>query len=544
MAFTVVQAGSSLQAISPSGTIQTLTLPSGVTIDETIKGQFHTLNRQLLFTGAPSQNLWIDPITFTVRPMVLQTPNAAPTLTAAGTGLTGGYRAAYSYGLIDANGRLIQESSLSPVTDQISLTNQGLNWTAIQVSPDSSVNCRILYRSLAEGDADSLFPVATIYDNATTSFLGDATPDDALGGLVAATYLLPPAGTVPGTRAALAVVHQNRMFIIDANDPDSLVWSNAQSFTAFSIDNGARLTGDGEDQYGGQGFLSRREELVILKRSRVIRFVGSSNDDFEMMPDDSSQNVGCLAPRSALVIDNIGYFLASDGVYVVDSDGVRSITLGVVDPWFKSDLYFNRSGFYLAEAGYNPDTHAYELHLTAVGTAVGTLDRWIAFDIKKGVWFGPHLTSAFTPVSRGLVISSAGLKLAAVGASDGYVYLMNQTTKSDVAGASGSAVGIAVDWIHSFFHGDSPDFYHYWAMPTFHYQNESSSNTVALSWYVGELVGSTFPLSDTLPLNVDRKRSKRLGAGRLMRMRFQHSTAGENFLLRGVQVYYNTVGRR
>lgn len=549
MPFTIVQAGSSIQAVSTAGTITTLTLPTGVTVDSSIRGQFHILGRQLLFTRAATINLWIDPLTFTVRPMVIQTPTAPPTLSASGTGLDNGYRAAYAFGIENSEGKIIAESALSPVSDQIQLTNQGITYTNIQVSPDTSVNCRIVYRTLEDGGADSLFRLAVIHDNVTTSLLQDATPDDELGTLPADTDLDPPPGTVPGTSFSLACVYKSRLWGFDSEDPDSLVYSKAQQFSKFTQSGGLRLTGDGEDQYGGQGFLPRREELVIVKRNRVIRLVGETEDDFELIPDDSSQNTGCIAPFSCVVIGNVGYFLASDGVYVVDSEGVRSITYGLVDPWFKSDLYFDRTGFYAAVGGYNADTHAYELHLPSVSAGT-TLNRWIAYDIDKGVWYGPHVTTSFTPTSRAIVLTSAGIKQSAMGGSDGYIYLMNQTTRADITGGSGTHVGISIDWITSFMWADSPDFFHYWGMPTFHYKNENleagggSWDNVSLTWFVGEIVPNSFPLSDSLPLNVDRKRTMRLGAGRLMRMRFTHSTADIDFLLRGFTVYHNTVGRR
>lgn len=546
MSFAIVQAGSALQAVSTSGTIVTLTLPTGVTIDSTLRGQFHILGKQLLFTGAATINLWIDPVTLTVRSMVIVPPTAAPTLATNGTGLTGSYVAAYTFGVIDTNGNLINESGLSDLSDALAVTNQGINWTNIQVSPDSSVNCRVLYRSLLDGNGETLFRRTIIADNVTTSFLTDNLPDSGLELLPAFADSDPPEGTVPGTRLQLAVSYRDRIFAVGTSDPDSLRWTEPGSFYQWPSENEAGLTVRGEDQYGCQGFLPRKEELVILKRSKVLRFVGSSNDDFEMMPDDSSQNVGCIAPLSCVVISDVGYFLGPDGVYAVDSAGVRNITRDTVDPWFSTDLYFNRPGFYLALGGYNPATHSYELYLTYVGSATGVIDRWISYDIEKGKWYGPHYTAGFTPSARGMLKTSGGLLNATIGGTDGYLYYMNQSLRSDLPGATPlTPSAITAEWIHSYFDADSPDFLHFWGMPTYHYQNEGvSAGTVTVSWYTGDLVASSFPNTGTFPLTTDRYRMTRLGTGRLMRMKFTHATAGENFLLRGMQIPFNTIGRR
>ena len=47
--FYLAQAGSSLQRVDPDGTVTTLTLPSGVTIDATINGIFAVLGSVNIF---------------------------------------------------------------------------------------------------------------------------------------------------------------------------------------------------------------------------------------------------------------------------------------------------------------------------------------------------------------------------------------------------------------------------------------------------------------------------------------------------------------
>jgi hypothetical protein len=552
--FTIVQAGSTLQAVSADGTqVETLVLPSGVTIDATVRGQFFVIARQILFTRAPSVNLWIDPVTFTVRPMVIEAPATAPVLAAgSGTGLTGDYIGGVTFAVLDGDGNIINESPMSPLSNTVTLADDDIDWSSIPVSVDTSVNARVLYRSLTGGDAENLFQRSILANNVATTVAGDNTADSALGLLPAFLGNDPPPGSTPGTRLELAIAWQNRILGVGQADPDELRWCEPNQFYAWPSANGIMLTVRGEDRYGCQGFLPRRSELVILKRARVLRFIGSDNSNFELIPDTSGEGVGCQAPLSCVVIDDVGYFLGFDGVYRVDSSGVQSITRGKVDPWFLTDTYFTRSLFPYAIGAYNDDTHMYELHLADEELELG---RWIAFDIRTGEWYGRHVTSAFTPTARASVRGVDGQPLPAIGADDGYIYLMNQTLRSDLPGDGSAAEPILPVWESAYFDLGDPDMVHYWGDPSFHVQNEfyavgpplpTDVPPAQLETMVGEIVPSwTGALTQALPLNVDRARLRRFGVGRLMRFRLTHpDSAGYNLVLRGMQIPVRVVGRR
>lgn len=555
--FYIVQAGSALQAISDDGaTIVTLTLPVGVTIDPDVRGQFHVISRQVIFTRASSVNLWIDPVTFIVRPMVITAPVGAATLATAapaGLGLTGQYIAAYSYAVLDGAGAIINESPLSPLSNVVALANQAIDWSGISVSPTAYVNARVLYRSVAGANGEVLFQRSILADNVTTVLAGDETADSALGLLPAFQGNDPPPGTVSGTRLALAVTWQSRLCGVDGADPHDFRYSEPNAFYSWPLDNGFKLTVDGEDEYGCTGFLPRRSELVILKRSRVLRLVGNDNRDFELIPDTSGEAVGCIAPFSCVVIDDIGYFLGQDGVYRVGPGGVESISRGKVDPWFITDLFFDRDEFPNAFAAYNPVTHAYELHLVAVNTPP-VVDTWIAFDIRSQSWYGAHHTEALTPSARALGRNSNGTMGAIMGGTDGYLYRMNETDRTDYDGATPlTGVGISVDWITAYFHGDDPDLLHYWGQATFHIQNQLVENVepapvaIDVGVQVGNItvgVASFVSVVFTIPQTVDRYLGPRFGVGRLMRWRMTHSTAGGRVMLRGFEIPVSVVGRR
>jgi len=550
MAFTIVQAGSTLQAVNDDGTlVETLTLPGGVTIDATIRGQFLIMARQILFVGAPSVNLWIDPVTFTVRPMVIEAPSTAPVLAAgSGTGLTGDYIAAVAFAVLDGDGEVINESPLSPLSNVVTLANDDIDWSSIPISADSSVNARVLYRSLRDADGTTLFQRSIISNNVTTTLTGDNTADSALGLLPAFQGNDPPPGTTSADRILWATVWQSRMLCVGSNDPDELRYTEVDKFYAWPYANGINLTVRGEDQFGCQGFLPRRAELVILKRARVLRLVGNDNTDFQLIPDTSGDGVGCIAPLSAVVIDDIGYFMGADGVYRVGPGGIESITRGKVDPWFITSLYFTRSLFQYAIGAFNDETNAYEIHIPS---AVLELGNWMSFDIETATWYGRHSTSAFTPTARALLRDSNGLARTAMGGADGYIYLMNQPTREDAPGDGSAADAILPNWTSAFFDDGDPDVTHYWGDPTFHVQNESDVTPLVVppaqvESMVGAITGGfTGALVQSLPVTRDRSRLNRFGVGRLMRFRITHpSSAGCNLMLRGFQIPTHVIGRR
>jgi hypothetical protein len=543
--FTIVQAGSSLQAISPDGaTIETLTLPVGVTIDATIRGQFHIMARQLLFTRAPSVNLWIDPVTFTVRPMVIEAPSTAPVLAAGGgTGLTGDYVAAVAFAVLDGNGDVINESSISPLSNVVTLADEDIDWSSIPVSLDSAVNARVLYRSVTGANGESLFQRSIITDNVTTMLSADATDDTALGLLPVYQGNDPPPGTAPGTWLELSTTWQNRMLGVSRADPDELLYTQPDQFYAWPTANGFFLTVRGEDKFGCQGFLPRRDDLVILKRSRVLRLVGSSNEDFELIPDTSGEGIGCQAPFSCVVIDDLGYFLGWDGVYRVGPQGVECISRGKVDPWFQTDDYFDRSLFPGAIGAYNPVTNSYELHFE---TAALTLGSWVAFDINTQNWYGRHETSAFVPTARGLLRDADGQAQSAIGGADGYVYWMNQPTREDAPGDGDPASAIDIDWLSAYIDDGDPDSFHYWGQASIFVRQESGTPPVAtITSWVGNIPTSGAGLTQNVPLTIDRTRLARFGSGRTLRFRIQHpDSAGYGFMLQGLMVPTHVVGRR
>lgn len=535
--FYLAQAGASLQAIQSAGTVTTLTLPAGVTIDPTIHGRFGILSQQIVFVGAPSVNLWIDPVTLTVRALGIEPPLASPVLSdGGGTGLTGAYRPGVAFAVKNADGVILNRSPVVGPGAAITVADAALLWSDIPVSSNPDVNCRILYRTAAGGT--DLFEAIEIDDNVTTSWL-DATPDAALDPVVADTSLGVPPGSIPGTSLTLLVDWKSRFWAVSGayNERDQVRFTDVDEIYGWSPFNFVIASPKGEDAFGVTGFLRRRDALGILKRTRVLKLIGSSPDDFEVII--VAEAVGCLSPDTCVVIRDKGYFLGADGVYRWDDNGVVCISRDAVDPWFTTDNYFERARFPVAFAGWNPVTNAYELCLSNGGTHVENV--WVSFHIDanggKGEWLGPHSTTAFTSTARGRLEDDTGLLLPVIGASDGYLYKQNQTTPSDVTGGTLTAHAISGTWSTKWHAANAPDVTHYFGRLSVLSRIEANlGGTLSVNAYVGRLDTVAPTAQATVDLTLGRQILKRLGVGPLCRLQFIQSTVGKRFLVYGYEI--------
>jgi hypothetical protein len=526
--FYLTQAGTDLQVLDADGVIQqTLTLPSGVTLDATKRGRFAILGQQIVLVNSPTQNLWIDPTDFTVRAMGILPPIGIPTVAAgSGTGLTGGYRVKVSFAIKNEDGTIINESPLGPQSASVTLANNSLDISNIPVSVNSAVNCRRIYRTVADGSI--FFAMFDLDDNETTA-VSTAMTDAALELLPADTELGNPPGTLPGTALSLIVAWRNRLWARSANveDGDQALFSDFDRFYAWSIENELLANPVGEDKFGIVAYMPRRDELVMLKRRRVMKITGFSEDDFEVIT--VAEGVGCIATESVVVVRDVGYWLGPDGVYSYGPDGVAPISDNV-KPWFQTDTYFDRTLFPDAVGSYNPFTDCYELQ-------IGT--QWVSYDIRRKEWLGIHATSKFTPTVRALLSLDSGELRPTVASADGYLYQQNQAGAAD-----GGDTGIAISWKTKAFAGQNPKAEKFWGKPTVYLKRQSATaGDITVTPQVGDygaVAGDTLALTQ----QQDQVELDRLGEGRIAQLTFAHSLVGEDVDLHGFELPFSVVGQR
>jgi hypothetical protein len=534
--FYLAQAGSTLQRVDIDGTVTTLTLPDGVTIDATVRGVFAVLGGVVIFARASSINLVIDPATFAVTGLGLEAPLIGPVLAiGTNTGLTGIYSGKVSYAIKDSNGIVINESPLSQKSANLSVTNTGITWGQIPLSSDVNVNCRILWRTAAGGTV--YFKLLEIDDNITTTITNNNTSDAALSLLPASATIANPPGTTPGTHMKLLIEWQGRLWGVSdtPGERDDARFTELGSFYQWDEDNSIPAKGKGEDSFGITAFVRRRDDLGVFKRNRIMKIIGDAPSNFQVIGLDEA--IGCIAPDSVVVIRNKAYWLNHDGVYRWDENGVVNISDASVDPWFTTDTYFNRDRFQYAFASWNAAVNAYELSLAAVGSM--DEDRWVSFHIDadggRGAWLGPHLTTAFVPSSRVQLNNDEGIAINAIGAEDGYLYLQNQTTPNDIEGDATVHL-ITANLRDRFLHDGNPNIWHFWGRLSVLTRIESGG-TLSVTPYIGGVdasAGTAMSYGLTRGQQVAPRAS--IGRGRLCSLLFSQATVDRRFLLFGYEL--------
>lgn len=529
MAWTLAQVGSKLYRVGTDYTATELSLPSGITLDTSKKLRMTLLGRTVVLVNGCSRNLAVD-FDGTVRTLVPQPPPNPLFLGSGGAGsLTGTYRYRFTYAVKDRYGRLVAESPMSPywVTAAAAIN---ISVSYIGVSDDPSVNCRRIYRTTNGGT--TYFLLRELDDNVTTSFV-DSLSDAALSLYAQSNDSLgAPPGSAGAVGMSVCTAWKDRLWgAADYfSDSDNLRYSENREVWAWPEANYFPLSGIGSN--GITALIPRRDDLAVCKRSGVYKIVGDSATTFQ--PVIVTVAAGAIAPDSVAVIRNVGYVLGEDGVYRFDDDGYKSISREKVHAWFTTDDYFNRARFPYAEAGWNPELDTYDLHLAAAGSTV--LDRWVSYDLKRQVWTGPHKTDAFTIKGRSLLRSASGTLLPVVGGDDGYVYLMNQSTRTDK-----TATAISAD-VRLTLTADTPSIEKVWAAPDVLTRIESAG-TLAMAAAVGDLA-SVYGTADSLDLTLGRQRGSILGPGRICRLKFTQATAAQDFMLMGLEVPYFELGRK
>src|ERR1035437_9250950 len=208
----------------------------------------------------------------------LAAPTAAPTVSAGSGSLIGDYVAAYTFAIKDANGNVIAESDLSPLSASITLATEGLALSSIQQSSASGVTARRIYRSASGGDA--LYWAYDLEGNNATTYTSTEL-DVALDTVAVSEAGL---GAAPGAsdidRLKLVVAWKDRLWGVSDIEPDNLRFSGARKPYAWDPFNMIPVPPVGSDLVGVTGFLPRRDELGVLKLSALHKIIGSNPDDF------------------------------------------------------------------------------------------------------------------------------------------------------------------------------------------------------------------------------------------------------------------------
>jgi len=523
MAFTIIQAGTSLQFVNTAGSITTLTLPSGVTLDSTLLPRWAIFGRYVVLVNSVSRPVIIDGAGV-VRVLSPKPPRTTITLSgAAGGSLTGTYTVKQTFRIKDADGNIITQSDYGLPSAAVAISGQYLKADGLDISEDD-VTETLLYRTTTGGS--TYFPWIVVDGNTQTSIQDDLS-DASLQLLSAATL-----GTSPDL--SLVAEWRGRLWGVSKIAIEFLRFSEASAMYAWPTANSILIPRLGEDTRGIISLIARREALGVGRRNSIHQITGTSSSDFR--PVKLSENVGVESNESVKVYRDVAYWLWKDGVYQWDSNGIKSISDNKVRSWFSTDTYFNRARFQNAFAIVDPIRNRYKLFLAAAGSSVE--NRWVEYDIENKTWWGPHKcdVNGWTPTCSFVMPDANDTLLPTIGTSNGFMWKERTDAVDDLA------TGIAIDVDTKFMDGSSPDIdKHFGELSIL--GKAQSSGTIAVVPTIGYLNSSPGGTIN-YDMTKGRQRLRRLGNGKMVKLNLQHSAANEPIEIYGIEIPFVELGRR
>ncbi len=525
MAYTIIQSGTSLQALDTAGTLYNITLPTGVTLNSALKPRFAIFGRYVVMTNSPTRPITIDG-DLVARVLTPDPPVNKPVLSVASGGtLTGTYTGVkQTFVIKDASGNIIAESDYSPAaTTTASPSTQYLVASGLSISPDTITGSR-LYRPTTGGDGSVLFKWIELDGNTQTS-VSDDTPDAGIS-LVAA----PTLGSAPDV--TLICEWRDRLWGVPRNDIDAVRYTESQTMYAWAASNRIPVPRLGSDFRGITGFIPRREALGVGKRNILQQLTGTSSSDFRVVK--LSENLGVESQETMQVFKDTAFWLWKDGVYKWDSDGIKSISDGKVRSWFTTDSYFNRGQFMNAFAQIDPVKNKYRLFLAPAGSSV--VSQWVEYDIVDKTWWGPHNTTAFTPTSAVVVSDANDTLVSMLGSSSGFLWQPQDTRTDNIETA------ISSSFTSKFHDAGTPDIDKFWGELSM-VGKVQSAGILSITSKVGYLDAPS-GVAFSYDMTLGRQRLQRLGTGKMVQLSFAHATAGQQVELYGYELPVHELGRR
>ena len=537
MSFTVVQSGTSLQIVDESGNVSMpLALPTGVVLRADIPPRFVVFGRFVILANTPSQPLTIDS-KGVVRLLCPRPPRLAPTVAAVtdpnvGGGLTGTYNGIkYTFITVDPTTfDLISESDFSAPSGSVTVTNQAIQVSNLDISPDAISGVR-LYRPTTLQAV--LFQWVDLDGNFLTTVTDDL-PDAGLS-LIAAPLTL---GTPPDL--TLVASWRTRLWGVDRVQVDDLRYTEVNRPYIWSPLNDFAIPDIGSDAHGIRGLVTRRDSLGVGRSNQINIITGSDSTNFSVAM--LSQNCGIVSQETVSVYRDVAYFLWEDGVYSWSDAGLQCIsdgdlnvnaggitTVGVhgrVRSWFATDNYFNRSRFQYAFGHVDPIRNKYRLFLNPAGSQ--TQIQWVEYDLNDHTWWGPHLTTAFTPTSVFTVLDGQLVNRPTIGADDGNLY-REQNLRTD-----GANTPITMDVILKRYDMQEPDLDKYWGEMSIVGKTQFTG-AMGISTIAGAL-DAVNVYNINWDMTKSRQRLTRLGTGKHLQFEFIDAELGQDVEVFGFEV--------
>jgi len=143
------------------------------------------------------------------------------------------------------------------------------------------------------------------------------------------TIAAPPANPDPAPYCKWLIPHGgNRMWAANtASARSTLYYSGDSDPTAWDLESSADISSDDGDEITGMA--SFMEDLLIFKNNSIWVAQGTYDPDNELSIVKRVTDVGCVAGRSIVTLNNRVYFLGKEGIYEFDGVAARLISEAV-----------------------------------------------------------------------------------------------------------------------------------------------------------------------------------------------------------------------
>lgn len=284
----------------------------------------------------------------TVYEWGITAPSAAPTVAAAGTGLTGSYRAKITY-CRKVGSTVVSESNPSSASSAQSLTNESLRVTWV-ASSDTQVTHVRLYRTIAGGS--TYFHDQDIAIGATT--VDTSTADASLGTEVETDHDRPPLGQYvsgPAFDGTCFIVKNNLLHYCKPQQPE--YWPSDYFIEVSTPQAPGKCP---VIFHNGQPYFFTKHSIYLIQGT------GHGN----LLPIPMSAKTGAQGVFGAVAVPGRGiYHTGPDGIYLFSGMDVK-ITEATLDPIFRAANHNETSTVNGIPRVSDMDTawlHAYGNHL-------------------------------------------------------------------------------------------------------------------------------------------------------------------------------------
>lgn len=424
-------------AIADSGKIKTklqsqtdyshvIGVPTGVTLRFRRPYQAK-LRRRVVTVGRHSPGSIYDDSVDNAWKLGIQKPSAAPTVAAAGTGITGIVIIYYNWRHWEG-ATLVHQGNISPASSTLNLTNQGVNITLPATAPDARTTHVGIWASV-DGDIPKWVSDVTIGTTAASwtgpvSGRGDTIPVNSDGTINTDARGVPPVATY------LRAYHK-RLWYNSFDNPERTYYSLIDE--PESVGPLAFIPTLGREAVVGYG--EQGDELCVLCANVFYSVQGYSgggaNPDFVMRLVDDAVGT-CSHGSIAKVYGQLHFADARGGVYRYPGGGAKPVPLmqETHKTFWRAQYQANRAAYEDSQGYFDTDRQAYRLLIPGapafyyVGSYAaserGGMPEWGPDDRARNDYC---VGSLWDPLSQ--------QSFHCVGSTDGYIRQENYRTNAD-----------------------------------------------------------------------------------------------------------------